>query len=339
MIRTQLEHRESLTLHPTAMLASQSAGRQHAEPACDFRTDFLRDRDRILHCKSFRRLKHKTQVFLSPSNDHYRTRLTHTLEVAQIARTIARALALNEDLTEAIALGHDLGHTPMGHAGERVLADIYAGGFHHAVQSLRVVDILEREGQGLNLTAEVRDGILRHSKGKGKILTDKNPMTLEGQIVRVSDAVAYLNHDIDDALRAGLLDSAALPKAVVDLLGATHGARIHTMVTDIITATLAANYERITMSSAINQATEELKNFMYENVYPHPFIQTEFDKAYKIIKELYEYYLSHINSLPSISVDGDSPARRVCDHMAGMTDRYLLDQYHAVFLPKPWGVS
>ncbi|ADU67176.1 deoxyguanosinetriphosphate triphosphohydrolase [Desulfurispirillum indicum S5] len=337
MIRQQLEQREKSILHPRATLSSESLGRVRPIEECSYRTVFQRDRDRILHSKAFRRLKHKTQVFMAPSNDHYRTRLTHTLEVSQIARTITRALGLNEDLTEAIALGHDLGHTPMGHAGERVLADIMEEGFHHAHQSLRVVDLLENHGAGLNLTREVRDGILLHSKGKGKLRQAHLPMTLEGQVVRISDAVAYINHDIDDALRAELLHEDDLPRQTLMVLGRTHSQRIQRMVEDIIFTTMQSDYAAILMSDEVNEATEELKTFMYNAVYPHPSIQVEFEKAYKIIKELYEYYQNHINSI-EYSVTDASPQRQVCDYLAGMTDRYLLDQYHKIFLPKPWGM-
>lgn len=336
-IRTELERRQYADLHPAACLPQSSAGRRDPEPECDFRTAFMRDRDRILHCKAFRRLKHKTQVFLAPSNDHYRTRLTHTLEVSQIARSITRALALNEDLTEAIALGHDLGHTPLGHAGERVLNDIVPEGFHHARQSLRVVEELENDGQGLNLCTEVRDGILLHTKGKGRILSDRMPGTLEGQIVRISDAIAYLNHDIDDALRAEVLRDEDIPAAVRRTLGATHSERIDCMVKDVIAATLADEYRNVRMSAEINEATEELKSFMYGQVYPHPRIHSEFEKAYQVIKTLYEYYLAHIDSIPAGQAAQAAPERQVCDHIAGMTDRYLLEQYNQIFIPKPWG--
>ncbi|MBB5022138.1 deoxyguanosinetriphosphate triphosphohydrolase [Desulfurispira natronophila] len=337
MIRTELEQLEHQTLHPLAAFSDTSSGRRYPIEECAFRTAFQRDRDRILHSKAFRRLKHKTQVFLAPSNDHYRTRLTHTLEVSQVARTITRALRLNEDLTEAISLGHDLGHTPMGHAGERVLADIMSGDFHHARQSLRVVDVLENHGGGLNLTREVRDGILLHSKGKGKLRQKTLPMTLEGQVVRISDAVAYINHDIDDAVRAGLLSLEELPREPIAVLGQTHSERIQRMAGDIIATTRAKDYSIIAMSDEVNEATEELKTYMYESIYPHPVIQEEFDKAYKIIKELYEYYQNHIKSV-EYCVEEASPERAVCDHLAGMTDRYLLDQYHRIFLPKPWGM-
>jgi len=337
-IREQTEEIERQVLHPNACLSSESKGRQRKEKEDDLRTCFQRDRDRIIHSKAFRRLKQKTQVFLAPKGDHYRTRLTHTLEVSQIARTIARALRLNEDLTEAIALGHDLGHTPFGHAGEDVLREIYPGGFKHYEQSLRVVDVLERNGQGLNLTFEVRDGIVKHSKGKGEIFSPRTRSeTLEGQIVRASDAIAYINHDLDDSIRAGVLKRSEIP-AELFKIGDTQAKRIDAMVRDVIQYSLSTGLKEIVMSGPMKDTTHALKDFMYRNVYESDISKEEFKKARKILLDLYYYYLEHTDEVfkefPKESIDRKD--RLVCDFIAGMTDRFALITYERLFLPQPW---
>ncbi len=336
-IRERLEERERRTLCPQAQLAAASRGREKPEPECSIRPAFQHDRDRILHCKAFRRLKHKTQVFLAPTGDHYRTRLTHTLEVAQIARTICRALELNEDLAEAVALGHDLGHTPFGHSGEAVLDEIHPGGFSHQEQSLRVVDVLERDGRGLNLTLEVRDGILKHSKGRGAIIaTDEagTAVTLEGQVVRASDVIAYISHDIDDAIRGGVIGRGDVPKGCVEVLGKTHSARLNTMVRDIIASTLEAGM-RLSLSPEVHEAMLALREFLYQNVYENERVRADFIRARKVVAELYEYLLK--SEQAARAEEAGTPRERfVCDYIAGMTDRYALDLYRKVFLPRPW---
>lgn len=339
-IREQTEEIERKVLHPKACLSSNSRGRQRKEKEGEIRTCFQRDRDRIIHSKAFRRLKHKTQVFLAPRGDHYRTRLTHTLEVSQIARTIARALRLNEDLTEAIALGHDLGHTPFGHAGEDILREIYPGGFKHYQQSLRVVDILERNGQGLNLTHEVRDGILKHSKGKGEIFSSRGRSeTLEGQVVRVSDVIAYVNHDLDDAIRAGVLKRAGIPSDFFKI-GDSQSKRIDTMVKDVIYCSLRADLKEIAMSDEIKSVTYALRDYLYENVYEGDVSKLEFRKARKILLDLYNYYMEHIEEVvKEFPKEATTEKNRiVCDFIAGMTDRYALMMYEQHFLPQPWTV-
>jgi len=341
IIRKQLEEIEQRTLSPMAMLSSQSRGRLHRERECDLRPAFQHDRDRIIHSKAFRRLKHKTQVFLTPSGDHYRTRLTHTLEVAQIARTIAKSLFLNEDLAEAIALGHDLGHTPFGHAGEDVLNKIVPGGFRHPEQSLRVVDILEK----LNLTHEVRDGIVKHSKRGGPILPDNPsllPQTLEGQIVRIADSIAYLNHDLDDALRAKVISARELrgdAALCIRTLGSTHSQRIGRMVRDVIAATQTGGLQRIRASDAIMEAAMSLRRFLDDRVYTVSKVYDDFRKSSKIISELYHYYLENPDFFyreagKSYCAGGKEQA--VCDFISGMTDRYAFDAYEKIFLPQPW---
>jgi len=335
-IREKIEEIERQTLHPRACLSSASRGRLRPEAPHPLRTAFQRDRDRIIHCKSFRRLKHKTQVFLAPFGDHYRTRLTHTLEVSQIARTIARALRLNEDLTEAIALGHDLGHTPFGHAGEETLAALVEGGFSHYEQSLRVVDKLEYEGKGLNLTFEVRDGILKHSKGRGEILSRRKgdmPLTLEGQIVRISDVIAYVNHDIDDALRAGVLREKDIPAELVKLLGRWPATRIDRMVMDVVRESLACDLERIAMSSEMMAAVIKLRDFLYDRVYTSPYVRGEIEKAKRILVELFAMILKHPDPFVKPYPREDSLERRVADFVAGMTDHYALSLYRGT-LPK-----
>ncbi|MDD8030735.1 MAG: deoxyguanosinetriphosphate triphosphohydrolase [Acidobacteriota bacterium] len=336
-IREQIEEIEKKTLSEKACLSSQSQGRLRLEKPHPIRTAFQRDRDRIIHCKSFRRLKHKTQVFLSPFGDHFRTRLTHTLEVSQIARTIARALRLNEDLTEAIALGHDLGHTPFGHAGEETLNELLPDGFCHYEQSLRVVDKLEYEGQGLNLTLEVRDGIVKHSKGRGEILDDdpdSRPLTLEGQIVRVSDVIAYVNHDIDDALRAGIIKEENIPAQVAEILGKHHSTRIDRLVMDVVEASLKNNLDKIAMSQQIYKTLMALRDFLYDKVYLNPIARAELVKTGKIIKELFEYLQQSPGDVVKDYPEGDLLERRVADFIAGMTDSYALDMYEKIYLPR-----
>jgi len=341
-IRKKLETREKLYLSPHAALSSQSKGRQHPEAEDTYRMAFQHDRDRIIHSKSFRRLKHKTQVFLSPSGDHYRTRLTHTLEVSQIARTVARALELNEDLTEAIALGHDLGHTPFGHAGEAVLDQLHPGGFRHFFQSLRVVEILEKEGRGLNLTLEVRDGIVKHSKGKGKILADDpncTAFTLEGQIVRLADIVAYVNHDIDDAIRARVIERDDIPASCRRLLGERNSQRINTMVTDIIDSSREAD-GRLMISPEILEAITLLRDFLYERVYDSTIVHTDFIKAKRLLEDLYQFFIDNPATFREryyqSYLDTASLEQNVCDFIAGMTDRYAFSLYEKIFLPQPW---
>jgi len=338
-IREQTEEIERAVLHPRAARSAASRGRVRPEEPCPLRTDFQRDRDRILHAKSFRRLKHKTQVFLSPQGDHYRTRLTHTLEVAQIARTAARALRLNEDLTEAIALGHDLGHTPFGHAGEKSLRAILPGGFSHVEQSVRVVERLERDGRGLNLTLEVIDGIRSHSKGLGPIVAPA--ATLEAQIVRLSDLVAYINHDIDDAMRAGVITPADLPPGPIGRVGRTHGDRIGTMVGDIIDETIRAGYAHVAMSPRLEGDCGELREFLYDRVYFNPGTHAEFLKAAKILRDLYEHYLGCVGEMGeeyARIAAAEGAARAVGDFLAGMTDRFVVQTYERLFIPRPWPV-
>ena len=338
-IREKLEEREAQALSAQATLSSKSKGRERPEAPHSLRTAFQRDRDRIIHCKSFRRLKHKTQVFLAPFGDHYRTRLTHTLEVSQIARTIAKALQLNEDLTEAIALGHDLGHTPFGHAGEETLAKLLPDGFTHYEQSLRVVEKLEYDGKGLNLTYEVRDGISRHSKGRGEILDDdkKNmPETLEGQVVRASDVIAYVNHDIDDAIRAGVLKNNDIPPHLVKIFGKWHASRIDSMVEDVVEASMKLSLKNISLSGEIKNAVVELRDFLFDRVYFNPQFRDELEKTEKIISELFKYVLKnpegHIKPYPQ----GDTLEKRAADFIAGMTDRFALSLYEKIFFPRSW---
>lgn len=329
-------------------LSAQSRGRKRAEKPNQIRTAFQRDRDRILYSNAFRRLKHKTQVFLSPFGDQYRTRLTHTLEVAQIARTIARAMRLNEDLAEAIALGHDIGHPPFGHSGERALQEIYSPGFSHQQQSLRVVDKLEKNGQGLNLTFEVRDGILKHSKGYGKIISDdpaKMAVTAEGRIVRIADIMAYLNHDLDDAIRSGVIQKEQVPRVCRTILGQTHSRRATSMIRDLIFQTKEVDGQlQLDMSEPVFSAMTRLREFLYENVYRSPKIHREFIKAKKILTELYSFFLDNGDmlhrELATMEMDhchgpDDSRERVVCDFIASMTDHYALDLYAKIFFPSP----
>lgn len=324
-----IEMREEATLSPYAMLSSRTMGRQFPIERCPIRTEFVRDRDRIIHCKSFRRMKHKTQVFLSPIGDHYRTRLTHTLEVSQIARTIARGLLLNEDLTEAIALGHDLGHTPFGHCGEKVLNDLVPGGFEHNVQSLRVVEKLEN-GTGLNLTYEVRDGILNHKKS-GK------PRTLEGAVVSLSDRIAYVNHDIDDAVRAGVLKFSDLPAECTKILGVTHGERINTLIADVLEYSF--NQPQVRMSERVEWAFDKLRSFLFENLYFNATAKAEEGKAEGVIEELYKYYLKRVLQLPAEftkHIEEDGAERVAADYIACMTDRYAIRKFQDLFVPRDW---
>lgn len=352
-IKQQLEQREEEILSPFAALSRASRGRMvpEEEDAGDIRLCFQRDRDRIIHSKTFRRLKHKTQVFLSPTGDHYRTRLTHVLEVAQIAKTVAAALCLNEPLTEAIALGHDLGHTPFGHAGENTLSLLHPKGFRHYIHSLRVVDVLENAGRGLNLSFEVRNGIVRHSKGRGDILpksTKSLAFTLEGQIVRLADIIAYVNHDMDDALRAGILCRGDLPQYIRDIVGDQHSQRIGTMVRDLIVETLRGNDGNLHVSNSMLDAIDEMRTFLFDNVYRSDQVHVEFEKASRIITDLYNYFLENgiircrdgglcREEKPHEWKDEAVAHRCVCDYVAGMTDRYALSLYEQIFLPQPWG--
>jgi dGTPase len=343
-IRETLEERERVILSPFATLSSMSKGRQRFEEECPLRPSFQHDRDRIIHSKSFRRLKHKTQVFLAPAGDHYRTRLTHTLEVSQIARTISKALRLNEELTEAISLGHDIGHTPFGHAGEDTLNQIVPGGFSHSDQSLRVVDLLEKDGQGLNLTYEVRDGISRHSKGRGDIFCedpDSMATTLEGQVVRIADIIAYINHDIDDAVRGGVISQEDIPVGCQNSLGETHSKRINTMVNDFITETLRLDDGKLHVREEILSAMIELREFLWNRIYENETVHADFHKAAKILKELYQYFMGYLDTfLLLIEKESlyDSRERCICDFLAGMTDRYAFNLYEKVFLPLPWKI-
>ena len=340
-IREALEQRERDMLAPQAARSAESRGRLRPEPEDDVRPAFQHDRDRIIHSKAFRRLKHKTQVFFAPAGDHYRTRLTHTLEVSQIARTIAKVLRLHEELTEAIALGHDLGHTPFGHTGERVLDGLIPGGFNHYEQSLRIVDVLENDGRGLNLTWEVRDGIARHSKGKEGppvgVEAARRAATLEGQIMRVADLIAYVNHDIDDAVRAGMLRLTDLPQQAVEALGATSSARIACMVKDVVTETQSSGLAEIRMSIPVLDATLAIRRFLFDTVYENSVASAEFTKAHGILHGLWE----KVHHRPGefldpgiIEKEGVDVAAK--DFLAGMTDRFAVALYERLFIPKPW---
>jgi dGTPase len=344
-IREMLEEQETTTLHPRAALSSASRGRARPEPEDDMRPVFQRDRDRILHCKSFRRLKGKTQVFLAPRGDHYRNRLTHTLEVAQVGRSIARALRLNEMLVEAMVMGHDLGHTPFGHAGERVLNEIVKGGFHHVQQSVRVVEVLEKEGRGLNLTAEVRDGILRHSKGKGTVLmkgAGAKALTLEAEVVRLADIIAYVNHDLDDAERGGVIKESDVPKEIRRTLGDRHSKRLATLIGDVIRASDLDAGAHIEMTAEVHEALLALRDFLYSRVYDNPVVSEEFEKARRILRDVFAW----------LTGDGERAARRfrvtprpgetleraVADFVSGMTDRFALETWEQLFMPRPWAI-
>ena len=334
-IREMLERIEYDTFVPQAAKSAETRGRDRAEEEDDIRPSYQRDRDRIIHCKAFRRLKHKTQVFLAPEGDHYRTRLTHVLEVTQIARTIAKSLRLNETLAEAIGLGHDLGHSAFGHAGEAALNKLVRGGFDHYRQSVRVVEKLEN----LNLTVEVRDGILKHSKGeKGELLRKRaksRALTLEGDIVRISDIIAYVNHDIDDGIRAGIIREDDIPAGIRSTLGRTKSERIDRMVRDVIDATLACDYDAISMTSEALEALEALRKYMFENMYLIREVRGEFEKAQKILTALFEYVTAHPEEF--LDTSSEEPVERLAiDFIAGMTDRYALNLYATLFLPKPW---
>ncbi|MBN2134305.1 MAG: deoxyguanosinetriphosphate triphosphohydrolase [Acidobacteria bacterium] len=339
-IRLEREKWEDEYLHPRAARAAKSKGRAREEEHCPIRTVFQRDRDRIIHSKSFRRLKHKTQVFISPLGDHYRTRLTHTLEVTQIARSLSRALKLNEDLTEAIALGHDLGHTPFGHTGEEILDELFPGGFSHSAQSLRVIDLLEMDGKGLNLTAEVREGIYNHSKGMKPlkdIESDSAKISLESQVMRISDIIGYVNHDLDDAIRAGLISREQIPRDIRNVLGDTNSSRIDTLVRDVINSSLENNLEFIHLSKEKSETLDALREFLNENVYTHPVIKREADKAARIIRQLISYYLENPEKISRYNFDTDDSekARLIIDIIAGMTDRYAIQFFTDLFIPKP----
>ncbi len=330
-VREQLEVYEKEYLSPYATLSMNSKGRMRKEDPCDIRPVFQRDRDRIIHSKSFRRLKDKTQVFLTPEGDHYRTRLTHTLEVSQNARTIAKALRLNEDLAEAIALGHDLGHTPFGHAGERALNRVCPFGFEHNVQSVRTVDLLEKSGLGLNLTMEVRDGILNHQ-------TSGKPSTLEGKIVRYSDKIAYIHHDMDDAIRGGILTEEDIPKEISQRIGETTGERLNHFIHDLVTNSRGKN--DISLSPSVEEAMKMLRKFMFERVYNNREAKGEEKKAEQLMETLYEYYLSHTEVLPReyqrMMYDGEKKEQVVCDYVGAMTDRFAIAKYEEIYIPKCW---
>ena len=332
-IRETLEQWEKDYLSPYATLSMNSKGRLKEEEQCDIRTVFQRDRDRIIHCKAFRRLKDKTQVFLTPEGDHYRTRLTHTLEVSQIARTIAKALKLNEDLVEAVALGHDLGHTPFGHAGERALNRVCPLGFEHSQQSVRTVDRLEKGGQGLNLTYEVRDGILNHQ-------TIGKPHTLEGKIVRLSDKIAYIHHDMDDAVRAGILKETDVPEDIRKVLGCTPGERLDHFIHDIVMTSIDQN--DVIMSEPVAEAMKQLRQFMFQNVYQNPDAKAEEAKAEVLMETLYHHFMKHIDDMPeeflNLIAEGEPREQVVCDFVGAMSDRYAISVYEKIYIPKSWQI-
>ena len=343
-IREMLEEQEVGMLHPRAAFSARSAGRELPDPEDEMRPAFQRDRDRLLHCKSFRRLKGKTQVFLAPRGDHYRNRLTHTLEVAQVGRSIARALRLNEMLVEAMVMGHDLGHTPFGHAGERVLSQLVPGGFHHVQQSARVVELLENDGEGLNLTAEVRDGIRRHSKGRGDVLLrgGEKALTLEAEIVRIADIVAYVNHDLDDAERAELVAESEVPEEIRRVLGSRHSERLATLIGDVIRSTDLDGGGHVTLSPDVHAALLALRDFLYARVYENPVVHEEFEKAQRLLKDLYLWCTedeSRCRQRFGISPrPGEPPERAVAAFLSGMTDRFALETWEALFVPRPWAI-
>ena len=343
-IREQLEQREREILAPQAAKSADSRGRLRPEREDDVRPAFQRDRDRIIHSKAFRRLKHKTQVFFAPAGDHYRTRLTHTLEVSQIARTIAKVLRLHEELTEAIALGHDLGHTPFGHAGEKIIDTLIPGGFNHYEQSLRIVDVLENDGRGLNLTWEVCDGIAKHSKGKSGapvgMAAALRASTIEGQIMRVADLIAYVNHDIDDAIRAGLMNEGDVPRDLVEALGATSSARIGTMVRDVVTQTLDGGLNEIRMSDPVLDSVLRLRSFLFDAVYENRIATAEFRKASDILSGLWEKVRERPDEfLDRRTIEKEGLDVAVRDFIAGMTDRYAIRLFEQLFIPKPWAID
>lgn len=331
LIRESMEQYEKDYLSPYAAHSMDSKGRLKEEEQCDIRTVFQRDRDRIIHCKSFRRLKDKTQVFLSPEGDHYRTRLTHTLEVSQNARTIAKALKLNEELVEAIALGHDLGHTPFGHAGERALNRVCPHGFEHSEQSVRTVDLLEKNGKGLNLTYETRDGILNHQ-------TSGRPHTLEGKVVRFSDKIAYIHHDMDDAVRAGILKESDVPADIRAVLGSTPGERLDCFIHDIVTNSMGKN--DIIMSDTVANAMKDIRKFMFENVYTNPIAKSEESKAEELMETLYHHFVKNIDDMPDEFLNllsiGEPREKVVCDYVGAMSDRFAIAVYENIFIPKSW---
>ena len=333
-IREKMEKMEQDTLSPFATLSAKSKGREREEEACDIRPAFQRDRDRILHCKAFRRLKNKTQVFLTPKGDHYRTRMSHTLEVSQNARTIAKALRLNEDLVEAIALGHDLGHTPFGHAGEYVLNALCEDGFRHNEQSVRIVERLEKDGEGLNLTWEVRDGIRNHQ-------TSTTPHTLEGKIVRLSDKIAYINHDIDDAIRAQIMVKEDIPKELRDILGHTTRERLNTLIHNIVINSIGK--DDICMSKEVEDAMYSLRRFLFEHVYKNPAAKREEEKARGLLRQLYFYYMEHFERIPKkyvqMLMEGEKKERVVCDYISGITDQYAIAKFEEYYLPLAWQVD
>nr|WP_300850742.1 deoxyguanosinetriphosphate triphosphohydrolase [uncultured Acetatifactor sp.] len=332
-IRENLEQWERNYLSIYASHSAESKGRQRFEKQCDIRPVFQRDRDRIIHCKAFRRLKDKTQVFLTPEGDHYRTRLTHTLEVSQNARTIAKALRLNEELVEAIALGHDLGHTPFGHAGERALNKICPLGFEHNLQSVRTVERLEKNGRGLNLTYEVRDGILNHQ-------TIGKPHTLEGKVVRLSDKITYIHHDMDDAVRAGILKESDVPAEIREVIGSSPGDRLDHFIHDIVTTSMGKN--DVVMSEPVEKAMMQMRNFMSVNVYHNPLAKSEESKAEKLMETLYEHFMKHIDSLPeeflNLLSEGEAKEQVVCDYVGAMTDRFAIATYNEIYIPKSWSL-
>jgi len=333
-IREEIEQREEQFLSPFASLSKNSKGRDSFEEPCDLRPVYQRDRDRILHCKSFRRLKHKTQVFLAPEGDHYRTRLTHTLEVSQISRTIARSLNLNEDLTEAIALGHDLGHTPFGHSGEQVLNEVCPGGFKHNVQSVRTVEFLEKRGNGLNLTKEVRDGILNHC-------TSGHPSTMEGKVVRIGDKIAYINHDIDDSIRAGIFTEDEIPSEFTDVLGHSIRERLNTLIHEVIRNSLGK--PDIRMSEGMFEVMMGLRSWLFANVYRNSLPKAEEGKAMNLVRRLYEFFNEHPDQMPEeylyfIRELGQTKERVVCDYIAGMSDQYSIEIFEGLFIPQSWKV-
>jgi dGTPase len=344
-IRAMLEDLEARTLHPRAALSAATRGREAPDAEDDMRPAYQRDRDRLLHCKSFRRLQGKTQVFLAPRGDHYRNRLTHTLEVAQVARSIARALRLNEMLVEAVCMGHDLGHTPFGHAGERLLNEVVEGGFHHVVQSIRVVEVLERDGRGLNLSEEVRDGILRHSKGRGNVLmrgAGAKALTLEAEVVRLADIIAYVNHDLDDAVRAGLLGEGEVPAEIRSALGASHGERLASLIGDVIRASDLDGGGHIEMSAEVHAALVALREFLYQRVYENPVVNDEFKKAQRILRDLYEWLAADpVRLRERFGVGarpGETVERAVTDFVSGMSDRFALETWESIVVPRPWGI-
>jgi dGTPase len=344
-VREMLEEMEEATLHPRAARSAGSRGRERDEPLDDERPVFQRDRDRLLHSKAFRRLAGKTQVFLAPRGDHYRTRLTHSLEVAQVGRSIARALRLNEMLVEAMVMGHDLGHTPFGHAGEKALDEVAPGGFHHVVQSVRVVDVLENDGRGLNLTAEVRDGILRHSKGKGNVLlqgSGAKALTLEAEIVRLADIIAYVNHDLDDAVRAGLFSERDVPAPIRRILGEHNSDRFRTLIHDVIRASDLDRGGHIEMSAEVHGALLALRDFLYARVYENPVVHDEFVKAQRILADLWSWCVEDpARLLDRCGVsprEGETTERAVTDWLSGMTDRFALSTWESIFVPRPWGI-